>query len=259
MLLERLIRILEVAALSGGSVSVSEICAATGYPKPSCYRLVQDLVTAGLLESSEKGLFSLGSRLHRISQLDRTDADIAAVAGPLLQDAANKYGVSCFLSRLRGTGVEITHVFSPVDARVSFLHPGVGFRPMHACSCAKVIAAYSKSETLDDLFGDELRKFTDFTQTEPNALRTELQSIRDQGYGECVQELEVGICSVAAPVYQENLGVALSVGATGSMRVLTESHRAEVGEALIKLALSLGDGLRQIDGHKSDSKRVVTK
>ena len=68
MHLERVIRILEVVAISGGTISVSEISAATGYPMPTCYRLVQDLKAAGLLESPRKGLFRVGERFHRISR-----------------------------------------------------------------------------------------------------------------------------------------------------------------------------------------------
>lgn len=248
MHLERLIHILEVTALSGDAVSVSEICAATGYPKPSCYRLVQDLVATGLLESPEKGLFRIGSRLHRISTIDRSDTDVAAIAEPLLQELADQFGVACFLSRLRGDGVEITHVVFPKDKGASFLHPGLGFRPLHACSCAKVIAAYSSPEVHKDLFDGPLRQYTDFTQTDPSKLKTEFEDIRAQGFGECVQELELGICSVAAPVSLGELGVGLSIGATGTVRVFTKDFRDRIGAALIETANDLGDRLNDAVG-----------
>ncbi|WP_168193139.1 IclR family transcriptional regulator [Rhodophyticola sp. CCM32] len=243
MHLERLIRILETVAMSGGGSTVNDICAATGFPKPSIYRLVQDLVAAGLLASPEKGVFCIGQRVHRISRMDKSDAEISVIAEPLLSDLSDRFGAACFLSRLRGDGVEITQVEVPSDKAISFLHPGLGLRPMHACSCAKVIAAYADEETQTDVIGGRFRQYTDYTQTEPAALKREFHAIRVQGYGECIQELELGICSVAAPVHLDDLGVGLSVGATGSIRVFTPEFRARIGPALIALAERLAECL----------------
>ena len=245
MHLERLIRILETVALSGGAISVGDISAATGYPKPTCYRLVQDLKSAGLLDMPEKGLFRIGDRLHRISQFDRNDIDVRAIAEPFLRTLSDAFGVASFLARFRGDGVEIMQVVTPRDAAISFLHPGLGYRPMHACSCAKVIAAWSAPEQQQEMFEGTLKAYTEFTQTEPSALLSEFKSIRENGYGECVQELEVGICSVAAPVRLRDGGVELSVGATGSMRVFTPEFRATIGAALKRLADELSAELDQ--------------
>ena len=243
MHLYRLVRILETVAISGGSATVSDICAATGYPKPTVYRLVQDLVSAELLYAPEKGVFRIGPRLHRISRMDKSDAEVSVIAEPFLANLSNEFGVASFLSRLRGDSVEITQVVVPQDERVSFLHPGLGFRPIHACSCAKVIGAYGTESFQENVIEGRLRKFTDYTLTDAQKLREEFQSIRDRGYGECVQELEVGICSVAAPIQLQDVGVGMSVAATGSMRVFTEEFRSRIGPALINLANELAEHL----------------
>lgn len=248
MHLDRLIAILEAVAMSGGTASVNDICAATGLPKPSVYRLVQDLEAAGLLDAPTKGSFRVGARLHRISRMDRSDAEISALAEPPLADFADEHGVACFLSRLRSDGVEITQVEVPRDKRASFLHPGLGLRPMHACSCAKVIAAYGSDELQEEVITGRLRKYTEHTRTATRELRQEFRQIRGRGYGECVQELEVGICSVAAPIHLADVGVGLSVGATGSMRVFTEDFRKMIGPELIKLAHELERRLTGSDG-----------
>lgn len=243
MHLDRLVRILEFVAMSGGSATVSDIAGATGYPRPSVYRLVQGLISAELLQSSEKGVFRIGSRLHRISRLDKTDAEISVTVEPYLAQLANEFGVACFLSRSRGDSVEITQVVVPADEKVSFLHPGLGMRPIHACSCAKVIAAYAPERFQEEAIHGRLRQYTEFTLTEAQGLRTEFQAIRERGYGECVQELELGICSVAAPIKLTDVGVTMSVGVTGSMRVFTDKFRARIGPALVDLATELANGL----------------
>ena len=63
MHLERLTFILEVVGQKG-EATVAEICAHSDLPKPSAYRLVQDLVSVGLLEPVTRGTFSIGSRLN---------------------------------------------------------------------------------------------------------------------------------------------------------------------------------------------------
>ena len=243
MHLDRLVRILEVVALSGGAATVNDIAAATGYPRPSVYRLVHDLLSAEFLQSPEKGVFRIGPRLHRISCLDKTDAEISVIVEPYLARLANEFGVACFLSRSRGDSVEITQVVVPDDEKLSFLYPGLGLRPIHACSCAKVIAAYGPESSQEEAIHGRLRQYTEYTLTEARDLRAEFQAIRERGYGECLQELELGICSTAAPIQLADAGVSMSVGATGSTRVFTAEFRSRIGPALIDLATELADRL----------------
>lgn len=120
MHLERLTFILEVVGQKG-EATVADICAHSDLPKPSAYRLVQDLVGVGLLEPVARWQFCIGSRLKRITQSDHSDRVLLEVIAPALKQAATVHGVAFFLSRLRGTSVEIIHVETP-DTGVSFLH-----------------------------------------------------------------------------------------------------------------------------------------
>ena len=234
MHLERIVLILEVVGQTEDA-TVSDICSATDLPKPTAYRLVQDLVGVGLLEPKGKGRFALGMRLRRISQVDNSDKALVDVIAPVLKHAANQHGASFFLSRLRGRSVEIVHVETP-DAGVSYLHPGLGKRPLHACSCSKVIAAFSPDTLhVQDLEG-ELRTYTEFTLTHVKDLMAEFALIRARGYAECVEEIEHGMCSVAAPLSHSGLGAALAIGAAGSRRVFTPEMRARLGQDCLHLA-----------------------
>ena len=49
MYLQRLINILEVVAAAGKPLSVKAISESTMIPRPSCYKLIQDLLKATLL------------------------------------------------------------------------------------------------------------------------------------------------------------------------------------------------------------------
>ena len=241
MHLERLVWILEIVGQKG-EATVAEICAHSDLPKPSAYRLVQDLVDVGLLEPVARGRFAIGIRLKHITHSDQSDRALLELIAPTLKQAAADVGAAFFLSRLRGKSVEIIHVETP-DTGVSFLHPGLGKRPLHACSCSKAVAAFSP-----DLFptGDmegQLRAYTEFTVTNLHDLEAEFETIRQQGFAECVEEIERGMCSVAAPLAPSGPGALMSIGATGSMRVFTPAFREKLGRQIVQIAGELSTGL----------------
>ena len=234
MHLERVILILEIIGQKGDA-SVAEICAHSALPKPTTYRIVQELVGTGLLETVSKGRFALGARLRRITQSDQSDAALIDAIAPRLKGAATRYGAAFFLSRLRGRSVEIIHVETP-DTGVSFLHPGLGSRPLHACSCSKAILAAVPDMLLADDFDVRLKAYTRHTRTERADVEEELALIRQRGYAECVEEIEYGMASVAARLGDSGPGATLSIGAAGSIRVLTPEFRAELGPDLVHMA-----------------------
>lgn len=242
MHLDRLTSILEIVGQKAVA-SISEICRHTEIPKPTTYRLVQDLVSAGLLDPADRGQFVLGTRLRQITLRDQSDPALLETIAPILSSAAQRHGAAFFLSRLRGRSVEIIHVETPNNG-VSYLHPGIGKRPLHACSCSKVIAAFSpKLLSKNDLTG-QLKRYTENTIANLKELEAELAIIRSRGYAECIEELESGICSVATSLAQSGPGATLSIGVTASTRVLTAATRQTIGSNLQDMAREILESLR---------------
>jgi len=241
MQLERLTLILEILGQKG-EATVAEICDHANLPKPSAYRLVQDLVAAGLVEPVAKGRFAIGSRLKRITHGEQTDHALIEVLAPALKHAAGEHGAAFFFSRLRGRAVEIIHVETP-ETGVSFLHPGLGKRPLHACSCSKAVAAFSPDLVRSQRHDGRLKAYTEFTLTRVEDLEAELDLVRQRGYAECVEEIERGMASVAATLGETGPGATMSIGATGSMRVFTPAFRAKIGPEIARMARDLSGEL----------------
>lgn len=239
MHLERLTLILEIVGQKD-EASVADICAHSDLPRPTAYRLVNDLVNAGLLDPVGQGRFAVGNRLKRITESDQSDAALVETIAPVLRRAAADHGATFFLSRLRGKAVEIIHVETP-DTGVSYLHPGLGKRPLHACSCSKAVAAFSPNLAVEA--SNRLKSYTEFTVTDVDDLTAEFANIRGRGFAECVEELERGMCSVAAPLHVDGQTPTLSIGATGPVRVFTAAYRDNVGAELISSASDLTERL----------------
>ena len=68
MNLGRLITILEAVAAAGRPLSAAELEAATGVPRPTCYRMLQTLSEHGLLQDEAgRGRYQIGERLLRLA------------------------------------------------------------------------------------------------------------------------------------------------------------------------------------------------
>jgi len=249
MHLSRLISVLETVAIAGRPVSASELQQVTGLPRPTCYRLLQTLADQRLLDDPEgNSRYLVGERLVRIALLGQSDVDVRQSAAPAMKDAAIDFGEAVFLSRFRNRGVEIVHVETPADPTRAYIHPGLGFRPMHACSCSKAIAAFAEESFREDILNGPMKAYTLHTKITPEALRQEFSTIQAQGYAECVEEIEMGVSSVAAPIQVGNVGAIFSLGAIGPVRRFTASHRAKIGAELrqraakVSLAIQLYNG-----------------
>lgn len=245
MHLERLITLLEMIAVAGRPITVAEAQKATDLPRPTCYRLLQTLADHRLIDSPDGNSgYVIGERLIRIALLGKSDVDVRRATAPTLRKAAITLGESVFLSRLRHGDVEIIHVETPEDPARSYVHPGLGRRPMHACSCAKVIAAFAEPDFQEELLAGELRQYTDYTKTTADDIRAELVKIARRGYAECDQEIELGVASVAAPIQIGNIGAIFSVGAVGPIRRFTPAHRKKVAELLVSLSREISGAIQ---------------
>jgi len=259
MRLDRLLLVLEAIALAGKPLTAAEVHEMTELPVPTCYRLLQVLKQQRLLETAEHGNgFVIGARLRRIAELSATDKDLSTLAAPVLSSATERFGAAVFLSRFRQQGVSIIHVETPADAAQSYIHPGLGFRPMHACSCSKVIAAFADTSFRELILGGPKKAYTPQTLTQRKALEEEFQRIQKAGYAECVEEIEVGVSSVAAPVYSGDQGAVFSVGTIGSMRRFTTRHRHSVGRKLIGIANELSAILDRRNQHQKGIGQLTT-
>lgn len=234
MHLDRLLQILETVAIAGRPLTAAEIQTATGLPRPTCYRLLQTLSDSGLLDDNQQSSahYQLGQRLMRLAMMGKSDADVRRAALPTLKDAADHFGEATFLSRFRNRGVEIIHVETPSDPGRAYMHPGLGFRPMHACSCSKAIAAFAEADFQQTILDGPMKAYTDHTKTSREQLAKEFATIRERGFAECVEEIETGVSSVAAPVHNGSVGATLSIGTIGPVRRFTGRYRATLGTQL---------------------------
>jgi len=201
---------------SDTALTLAELAHRTGLPKPTAHRLIGELVRLGLVERTADGTYRIGLGLFVLGQ--------SAPAVRELRDAALPY-----LGDLHEVTHENVHLAVPDGTDTLFLEKVTGRRatpivsrtggrlPAHCTATGKVFLALDPC-----LPRRALPRLTSRTMVLPGQLARDLALTRARGYGVNLEEAEVGVSAVAAPVYARGRGsrpiAAISV--TGGTRRL---------------------------------------
>ncbi len=210
---DRALGILEVLARTG-EAGVTEIASQLGVHKSTAFRLVATLEAHRLVEqTADRGRYRLGVGILRLAGATSARLDLVQEARPLCRQLAADTGETVNLAVLS----ESSALYLDQVAGSSALQPHnwVGQHiPLHATSNGKVLLSELDENTLDAVLGT-LPVFTPHTITRRPRLREELQAVRDQGFALAVDELEVGLTAVAAPVRNAHGDVVASMSVSG--------------------------------------------
>lgn len=115
-------------------------------------------------------------------------------------------------------------------------HNWVGQRiPLHATSNGKVLlSALERAEVSRQV--PVLQPYTPRTITTSKALHKELEEVRSRGYAIAVDELEIGLTAVAAPVRDGNGEVLASMSVSGPTFRLDARRLPDLAQAVMVAA-----------------------
>lgn len=109
----------------------------------------------------------------------------------------------------------------------------------HRTSTGKALLAFMPPAQRDRVLrGWKLDSKTQYTITDPVALREELSAIKRRGYAENRQEHELGVVSVAAPI-KDASGYAIAALSLAGPTERMDEHRATYVEAVVVLARTI--------------------
>jgi DNA-binding IclR family transcriptional regulator len=222
------------------SIGPSELARRLGLGKSSVHRLLTTLAGEGLLERDpDTGAYRLGIVVFELGEAVKVHLDLHTAAGPVLARLRADTGESSQIGVRDGD--EVVYVDRLESAHSLRLFTETGRRvPMHCTSSGKVLLAYP-AESVREAYLDRaaLHPHTPHTVVRPDRLRAELARVRARGWAEAVDEREIGVTSMAAPV-RDPRGVvvaAISIGAPSARLRATVRRRyapllVEAGEAV---------------------------
>jgi DNA-binding IclR family transcriptional regulator len=150
-------------------------------------------------QSSNRGRFRLGYGVVQLAAGATKKHDLSVISRPICHDLADTVGETVNVAvRDDRTVVSIDQVIgSSTVTTVNW----VGQRtPMHATAGGKVFLAHMPPDELKASLAGGLERYTDRTIVDAQMLVQQLETVRSQGYAQTLEEHEVGLASVAAPI-----------------------------------------------------------
>jgi DNA-binding IclR family transcriptional regulator len=229
---ELLVRVLE----SEEPVALTELASAAGLPKSTASRLVSALERRGLIEQDgERGRLRPGPAILRVAERSMLQRNIVDVSKPALDALSEATGETINLAVPGLEGVE--HI-AQVDSR-HFLGAGqwvgrsVGYE--HSAN-GKVFAAFGRAPA-----------------DAPAASSGELQMVRRDDCATSIDELEIGLAAMAAPVRGARGEVIAALSISGPTLRMTPARIDELGPILTSEARMLSRRL----GHRDQGERAA--
>ena len=219
----RLLRVMEEVAARGVAVRPSELIEATGLPKPTVHRLLHTAEAEGYLQRDLDGRsYGPGPRLRTLAVQTMSAEHLRTGRLTILRRVAEQIGETCNLATPDREGMTyLDRVETEWPLRIQM---PIGTQvPFHCTASGKMYLSTLRPHILRAVLSSRpLEARTEHTLTDPDAIRDELQAIRQRGYSTDNGEFMLGMAAVAVPVWDGDgkLLATLSVHAPDQRRSL---------------------------------------
>jgi DNA-binding IclR family transcriptional regulator len=238
---DRAVTVLEILARTG-EAGVTEIAAEIGVHKSTAFRLIAALENRSLVEqNSERGKYCLGVGILRLAGATTARLDLVQESRAITRQLAAQTGETVNLTVLSDGAALYVDQVAGSSALQS--HNWVGQRiPLHATSNGKVLLSGLPDAQISATAG-KLRSFTTATISSVKRLRAAVADVRERGYAVAVDELELGLTAVAAPIRNASGDVRASMSVSGPTFRLNEARVAELLPLLTAAAQQVSERL----------------
>jgi DNA-binding IclR family transcriptional regulator len=231
---DRAVSVLEILARRG-EAGVSEVAAEIEVHKSTAFRLLGALEARGLVEqSAERGKYRLGFGIVRLAGAVTGRLDITQQGRQVCERLSEELGETVNVAVLQEHfAVNLHQVRGPGAVGT---HNWVGqLTPVHATSSGKILLAHlSAEDRAEVLAASGLRKLTPRTLTTRTKLEKDLTEARERGYAVTLEELEIGLHAMAAPIRSRDGEVIAALSASGPAYRFTEERIHELAPLLVK-------------------------
>ena len=214
--IDRLVSLLDALAEQPEAVSLKELSLRTGLHPSTAHRILNDLVSARLVDRSEPGTYQLGIRLLELGNLVKARLNVRdAALGPMRElHRLTHQPVNLSIRQ----GDEIVYIERAVSERsgMQVVRAVGGRAPLHLTSVGKLfLAADDPRNVRAYATRTGLAGHTRNSITEPAKLERELALVRARGYARDNEELELGVRCIAAGIRDDagKLVAGLSISA----------------------------------------------
>ncbi|MBE8470449.1 IclR family transcriptional regulator [Streptomyces justiciae] len=245
---DRAVSVLEILA-QRGEAGVSEVAAEIDVHKSTAFRLLGALEARGLVEqTAERGKYRLGFGIVRLAGAVTGRLDVTQQGRQVCERLSEEIGETVNIAVLQEHfAVNLHQVRGPGAVGT---HNWVGqLTPVHATSSGKILLAHlSEQERAQVLAASGTKKLTPHTLTARTKLEKDLAEARERGYAVTLEELEIGLHAVAAPIRARDGEVVAALSASGPAYRFTEERIHELAPLLMKGAQEISHRMGYLGG-----------
>jgi IclR family transcriptional regulator, acetate operon repressor len=226
--IDRAAALLTLVVESGAPRTFASLVDELGMARSTMWRLLGALEGNGLLQRDHTGAFRPGSLFVRYAARPSVVHDLAELARPTLERLGEQTREAVDLAVARGN--ELVQV-----ARVGSRHVlGAGHRvdvadAPHCTAAGKVLLAHG----VLPLPGGPWRRRTPHSPADRAGLERELVQVRRRGWAVSVDELEIGLAGVAAPIRGVDGAVLGAVSVSGPTARIADRGITALAELLL--------------------------
>ena len=244
--LQRGMKVLDTLLDARTPLKLDDICARTGLPKSTAFRVVVNLLQGQYLVEADEGYW-LGLKLLRLGALVEEKLDLKRQARSILTELRDRVNETIHLAVL-DSDLRVVYLEKLATQRaVGLMMSRIGITaPMHCTALGKAMAAFRPEDEIRQwIQTNGLKAYTDTTITHEAAFFRELGEIRSRGYAVDRGEFEATVRCVAAPIRDSTGRViaAISISAPESrmtLQLLDSPMAAHVVEAASRISQALG-------------------
>lgn len=234
----RAVAIMKFLSVHGWS-SLTEVANEVGIYKSTAHRLLTTLRGEGLVEQdAATAKYRLGFGLAVLASSVTADLDILRCSRPICDRLSEQTRETVTISVLEGDDVVSIHQAISRSSAVNVDWTGK-HTPIHATAAGKIFLAHMPDDQRRGVLERPLERFTEHTIVDPATLRDQLHSIRTKDYAYTIEELEIGLNVVGAPVRLPEAPITASLTVSGPAFRFPKDSIHETGELTKKAAAEI--------------------
>lgn len=226
--IDRAVSVLEHLSQEGRS-GVTDVANALDIHKSTAYRILATLKARGLVEQdAQTERYRLGMGLVFLARSVTEDLDLVHASRAVSERLSAQTRETVTVSVLAGNEVVVIDQTNASPSVLNVSWTGKHF-PLHCTSDGKVLLAHLPEDQRKTLLREPLKRYTVNTVIDRTLVQAQLEVIRRVGYGSSIEELEVGLVGIAAPIYSATGNVVASMSVSGPTFRLSSGSVPEIG------------------------------
>jgi IclR family pca regulon transcriptional regulator len=224
--LEKGLAVIECFDAAHDRLTIADVARAADLSRAAARRCLLTLTRIGYAEFDGK-FFRLTPRVLRLGHAWLASTALPQLVQPFLERLSEETHESSSASLLDGH--EIVYIARSAQRRIMSVGLSVGTRlPAFCTSMGRVLLAWhNPEEALVRILAGKPKALTPYTITNPERLLEILTQVREQGYCIIDQELELGLISLAVPLFNARGEVVAAFNISGQIQRNSAQQMAE--------------------------------